>query len=83
MNNINNKYFAVLTRMFIRSGEYTFQTEELAQKFINELLVEAERAYSDEGYYHKYEEFQEFLYTHHVDGMAFWLYEDKYAQMAS
>lgn len=76
--NFDKEYLELLKKMFVDSGEYSFKNEELAQKFIKDVLWKAEDQYSSEGYYHKYKDFKEFLYTHHVDAIAHWTYQDDY-----
>ncbi|KAF6620601.1 hypothetical protein HFE03_08085 [Paenibacillus sp. EKM102P] len=69
----------VINDTLVNKGEYIFKEENAAQKFAREVLSEAENQYSDEGYYRTYEDFKDFLYTHHVDSIAYFIYEEKYS----
>ncbi|MED3912870.1 hypothetical protein P4597_27705 [Peribacillus simplex] len=68
----------VLTRMFINNGEYEFSNQKEARKFIKKVLSISEEMYSSEGYYHKYEDFKDFLYTSKVDGIAWDVSQGEY-----
>lgn len=67
-----------IKKMFVDSGEYSFKDEKTSNKFIKDVLWKAENQYSSEGYHHKYKELKDFLYTHHVDAIAHWTYQDDY-----
>jgi hypothetical protein len=64
--------------MFVDSGEYEFESENIAQRFINKVLSQAESLYKGEGYLHKYDDFKDFLYTSEVDGIAYFVFEGEY-----
>ncbi|QNR65361.1 hypothetical protein IAQ67_15815 [Paenibacillus peoriae] len=72
-------YLKVISDTLVNKGEYNFKEEKTAQKFAREVLSEAQYQYEDEGYCHKYEDFKDFLYTHHVDSIAYFIYGDKYS----
>ena len=69
-----------LKKMFVDSGEYEFENEEKAQSFVSDVLSEAENLYSEENFYREYEDVLDFLYTHHVDSIAYHVYEEEYAE---
>lgn len=72
------EYKKVLKKMFVDSGEYKFKSENKAQRFIDKVLSIAESQYSSEGYYHKYVDLKDFLYTDKVDGIAHFVFEGEY-----
>lgn len=76
---MSKNYLEIIKRTLVNNGEYDFTNEEIANKFAQRVLYEAENDYRSEGYHHKYKEFEEFLYSHHVDSIAYWLYKDKYS----
>ena len=73
------KYLSLIKSLYVNNGEYDFEKESDAEEFAKGILYKAQRQYNDEGFYHKYEEFKEFLYTYRVERIAFWLYEEKYS----
>ena len=78
MKMFNEEYKEVLKGLFINSNEYQFESVDKESEFINKVLSLAERSYSEEGFYHKYEEFKDFLYTSEVDGFAFDVFNGEY-----
>ncbi|WP_440109948.1 hypothetical protein [Paenibacillus sp. QZ-Y1] len=72
------EYLKVINDSLVNKGDYIFKEENDAQRFAREVLSEAENQYSDEGFYHTYEDLKDFLYTHHVDSIAYFIYEEKY-----
>lgn len=66
----------ILTRMFTDNINYPFDGEEAVdfKTFIKMVYEEADSLYTDEYYYREYPEFKDFLYTHHVDGVAYSVY---------
>ena len=73
------EYLKIIKDTLVNNGEYDFENMTKANKFAKQVLSEAEDKYSNEGYQHKYEDFKEFLYTHHADTIAYWIYEDNYS----
>ena len=69
----------IIKDTLVNNGDYDFDNETKANKFAQEVLDEAQEQYSSEGYHHKYSDFNEFLYTHHVDNIVYHIYEDSYA----
>lgn len=70
------EHLAILEKMFIDSGAYSFSSERLGRVFIADVLWKAECEYTDENYYREYPDFKDFLYTHHVDTIAYWTASD-------
>lgn len=66
----------IIKDTLVNKGEYDFEDKAKANKFAKDVLFEAEEQFTSEGYYRKYNDFKEFLYTHHVDGIAYQIYED-------
>lgn len=73
------EYLKVINDTLVNKGEYNFKEDKSAQKFAREVLAEAENQYSDEGYFRIYEDFKDFLYTYHIDNIAYFIYEEKYS----
>lgn len=76
---MRKEYLQIINDTLVNKGEYDFKEEKTAQKFAKEVLSEAEDQYIEEGYHHKYNDFKDFLYTHHVDSIAYFIYEDEYS----
>ncbi|MFA1510046.1 hypothetical protein ACDN41_12520 [Priestia aryabhattai] len=74
------EYKEVLKRLFVDSNEYYFESETKSSAFIDKVLLIAENSYSEEGYHHKYEEFEDFLYTSKVDGFASDVFNGEYGK---
>lgn len=74
------EYKEILKKMFVDSKEYEFESEDEAIRFVDKVLSEAQDQYSSEGYYHKYEELKDFLYSHKVDSIAYFIYEEDYGE---
>ncbi|MCP1184910.1 hypothetical protein [Paenibacillus sp. 1781tsa1] len=72
------EHLQVINDTLVNKGDYFFKENSAARRFASEVLSEAENQYSDEGFYHTYEDFKDFLYTHHVDSIAYFIYEEKY-----
>jgi hypothetical protein len=72
-------YLQIINNTLVNKDEYNFEDKSKAIKFANEVLSEAEDEFSREGYHHKYADFKDFLYTHHVDSIAYFIYEDNYS----
>lgn len=68
----------LIKRLYVNNGEYDFDNEEDSETYAKRLLSLIENEYSGEGYYHKYEELKEFIFTHHADSIAYSLYEGDY-----
>jgi len=67
----------ILTKMFTDNINYPFDgTEEVSdfETFVKTVLIEADSLYTDEYHYREYPEFKDFLYTHHVDTLAYNVY---------
>ena len=74
----DEQYKEMLKEILVTQDEYEFNNEVKSQRFIEKVLKLAKDKYSNEGYYHKYEDFEEFLLTSTVDGIAFDVYEGEY-----
>lgn len=71
------EYLKILKEMFTENVDYPFDgTEEVSdfKTFIRKVLDEAESLYTDEYHYREFPDFKDFLYTHHVDGVAYSVY---------
>lgn len=66
-----------IRELFVTNGEYEFSNDKDAERFVKKLLWKAESLYSEENFYRDHEDFFDFLCTHHVDSLAYFLYEDK------
>lgn len=67
----------ILKNMFTDNVNYPFDgSEEVCDfnTFVNRVLSWAESLYTDEYHYRDYPNFKEFLYTHHVDTVAYSVY---------
>lgn len=78
MTKETEKHMELIEQLFIKNGEYKFDKKEDRDIFKQTVLRKAEQAYREEGYNHKYEEFEDFLHTHHVDAIAYWTSCDEY-----
>jgi len=70
---MNQEYYDILYKMFITSGEYKLMNKSNEEEFINRILWSADDLYIEERYYREYPELKDFLYTHHIDSIAYWL----------
>lgn len=77
---IEAEYKNILKRIFVDNGEYQFESNNKAQRFINKVLSEARLQYEEEHYYHKYNDFKDFLYASEVDGIAYFVFEGEYGE---
>lgn len=76
-----DEYLEMLKEMFTDNVNYPFDgSEEVSdfKTFIEIVLSEADSLYSDEYHYREYPEFKDFLYTHHVDTIAYHAYTGEY-----
>lgn len=67
----------ILTKMFTDNVNYPFDGSEKVSDFntfVQVILREADYRYTDEYHYREYPEFKDFLYTHHVDTIAYYAY---------
>lgn len=69
---MKKEYLEALHRMFIKSGEYKFQSKSDERNFLEKVLWSAKDLYSEEHWYRDYPDFKDFLYTHSVDSLAYW-----------
>lgn len=69
---MSQQYYDILYKMFIESKEYVLANKKNEKEFIQRVLWSAEDLYNRECYYREYPEFKDFLYTHHVDSIAYW-----------
>ncbi|MFF2532374.1 hypothetical protein ACFVS2_26030 [Brevibacillus sp. NPDC058079] len=76
--NCENEALDLVKKLFVNNDEYDFKNEKDANQFAKELLSCLENTYSSEGYHHKYKTLEAFMYTHHADSVAYWLFEEKY-----
>lgn len=76
----NEIYKKILRRMLIENNEYSFESEEKAERYLDKVLYEANSLYDYEHYYHKYPDFKDFLYTSQVDGIAYHVFEGEYGE---
>lgn len=71
------EYLEILKKMFTDNVNYPFDgSEKVAdfKTFIETVLSEADYRYTDELHYRNYPEFKDFLFTHHVDSIAHYVY---------
>ena len=67
----------ILRKMFTNNVNYPFDgSEEVSdfKTFIKKVLCESDSLYTDEHHYRKFPEFKDFLYSHHVDTIAYSVY---------
>lgn len=76
MNEFKKECLLIIMDTLVNKGEYDFEDGSEAVKFAKDVLSQAEEEYSLEGYFHEYEDFKDFLYTHHVDTMAYHIYTE-------
>lgn len=70
------KHLEILRKMFTKDINYKFDGSEAVpfETFLKKVLSNAERKYSDDFYWRKYPEFENFLYSFKVDSIAHAVY---------
>jgi hypothetical protein len=71
-----DKHFQIIREVFVNNGEYNFDNDVKAERFAKELLGIIEDSYQEGSYYREYENFSDYIRSHHADNDAYWLYED-------
>ena len=61
------KNLQTVREVFVLNGEYSFNSEDEAERFVKKLLWLIESSYSEDCFYREYEELSDFIYSKHAD----------------
>ena len=57
------KNLQTVREVFVLNGEYSFNSEDEAERFVKKLLWLIESSYSEDCFYREYEELSDFIYN--------------------
>lgn len=70
------KNLQTVREVFVLNDEYSFNSEDEAERFVKKLLWLIESSYSEGCFYREYEELSDFIYSEHADSLAYFLFTD-------
>jgi len=79
MNTQMDLEMELVKKLYVNNGEYDFSNDIQANRFTLDLLHRIQNSYTSEEHCHRYKTLEEFIYSHHADSEAYWLYEDNYS----
>jgi hypothetical protein len=74
-----DEYIKIINKCYVNNGEYEFNSKDKAVEFAEDLLWRLDDEYNREYYWRTYNDFEDFLYSSDADRVAYYLYEDDYA----
>jgi hypothetical protein len=75
--NREEDHLQIVKEAFVNNGEYTFNEDMKAEHFAKKLLSRIEDSYQEGNYYREYKTLIDYIYSHHADNLAHWLYAEK------
>jgi hypothetical protein len=70
------KNLQTVREVFVLNDEYSFDSENHAERFVKKLLWLIESSYREGSFYREYEELSDFIYSGHADSLAYFLFTD-------
>jgi hypothetical protein len=70
------KHLQIVREVYVNNGEYNFEKDVKAERFARKLLDKIEDSYQEGNYHREYENFADYIRSHHADNDAYWLYND-------